>query len=135
MSKKTNKVVTRAAVVRVFTSPGRSRRETMDIVSRYMGDCPVPPAWGLGGVRGTFGKAVARAWAKRLRHLHVAHYRDPQTQRAITPVVQSIQDLMISPRTRPHARAPEHAIEPARQDQPAPIIMDESHFLWTRNRS
>mgnify|MGYP000164546801 CR=1 FL=1 len=135
MSKKTNKVVTRAAVVRAFTSPGRSRRETMDIVSRYVGDFQVPPAWGLGGVRGTFGKAIARAWARKVRHLRVAQYFDPQTQRAITPVVQSIQDLEILHRTRPHARAIDHALESVPQDQSAPFIMDECHQLWTRNRS
>lgn len=131
MNKKTNKMVTRAAVVRAFTSPGRSRRETMDIVSRYMGDCPVPPSWSLGGVRGTFGKAIARAWAKKIRHLRVAHYHEQQSRRAIIPVVQSIHDLENSPKALSRARAMADAPEPTPPGQRAPFVVDEFHLIGT----
>lgn len=127
MSKKTNKTVTRAMVVRAFTSPARSHRETMDIVSRYMGNSPVPPSWGIGGVRGTFGKAIARAWAKKIRHLRPAYCFDPKTKRAITPVVQSVYDLGASPEALSRARAT--TLEDAPQTPGVPFVLDEFHLL------
>lgn len=97
MSKKTSKTVTRAALVRTFASPGRSRSETTAIVSRYMGNNPVPPAWSLASVRGVFGNAIARAWAKKIRHLRLATFRDPETMRWLTPVVQTAYDFGTTP--------------------------------------
>lgn len=97
MSKRTSKTVTRAALVRAFTSPGRSRSQTNAIVARYIGNNPVPPVWSLASVRGVFGTAVARSWAKKIRHLRLATYRDPETTRWLIPVVQTAYDFGTSP--------------------------------------
>ena len=58
----------RRALLRAFSAPGRARAEVHDVVTRFMGDSPVPPAWTLVGVRGVFGRRIAREWARHLRH-------------------------------------------------------------------
>lgn len=87
------RIVTRRALIKAFSSPARTRQQTMEIVGRYMGDAPVPPAWSRGGVQENFGKAIARAWARKIRHLGMAsHAATPGGCRVFT-VVQSIHDL------------------------------------------
>jgi len=90
------RTITRAAVVRAFSGPGRSRAEVRSIVTRYIGDSPVPPLWSLASVRGTFGVRVARAWARHLRHLRSATYRG-ENGRWLTPVVQTAYDFGTTP--------------------------------------
>lgn len=85
--------VTRARLIRAFSTPGRSRAEVVEAVRRYMGDSPVPPTWSLAGVRGALGGSIARQWARHIRHLGAAGYRDKKTHRWLYPVVQSIHDF------------------------------------------
>lgn len=100
MSKRTRKTVTRAALISAFSSHKRSRRETAEIVRKYMGDNPVPPAWSLASVRGTFGPDIARAWAKKIRHLNSASFRDPSTGHWLTPVAQTAYDFGATPQAQ-----------------------------------
>lgn len=132
MSKKTKMVVSRALLIRAFTSPERTRQETMDIVARYMGSSPVPPSWGLEGVRGTFGKRVARAWARKVRHLTSAHYRDPGSGRVQFWVTQTAFDLGLTPQQSDESlcRTPEHGFDEIRR-LPS-VAMDEFHLLFGR---
>lgn len=130
MSKKTKKAVTRMALIRAFTSPARTRRQTMEIVACYMGNSPVPPLWGLVGVRGTFGARIARAWARKIRHLEPARYRDDKTSCYLTPVVQTAYDLgrtaeELDKMTRSTLG---HALE---QVTPAPLVLVE-FYLYGR---
>lgn len=87
------RIVTRRALIKAFSSPARTRQQTMEIVARYMGDAPVPPAWSRGGVQANFGKAIARAWARKIRHLGMASHAATPGGRRVFSVVQSIHDF------------------------------------------
>jgi hypothetical protein len=110
-----------------------TRRETMDVVSRYMGTSPVPPAWTYAGVLGTFGKRIARLWARHLRHRLPGVYRDPQTRRYLHPVVQTVYDFGLTPEqliafmsrtSLPPAETPDTN---AGKTEKSLLILDESH--------
>ncbi len=82
--------LTRRALIKALSKPGRSRSDVSAIVDRFIGKSPVPPSWSLRGVRATFGRGVAREWARHLRHRTAG--RDPQV-RGRLHVVQTIADL------------------------------------------
>lgn len=92
-----SKRLERADIVAAFSGPHLTRRETMELVQRYMGSAPVPPAWTLASVRGVFGQRVARRWARHLRHRPAGVYRDPDSGRWLHPVVQTAYDFGVSP--------------------------------------
>lgn len=122
--------LSRAALVKAFSAPGISRQQTMDIVTRYMGDSPIPPVWGYAGVRGTFGKRAARMWAKKLRHRESGVYRDHKSGRWIHPVIQSIHDFSTG---LEGAAAKWKALQPKRYrpmgSEKVQIFMDEAHLF------
>lgn len=89
--------VSRAALIRAFSTPDRSHHEVLDIVARYIGDNIVPPSWGMLGVRGIFGKQIAKLWARRIKPMKVAAYKDEQSGRWLTPVVQTAYELGTTP--------------------------------------
>lgn len=88
-------IVTRAMLIRALAAPERTRCEVMSIVSKYVGNSPVPPAWSRIGVRGTFGRKVERLWSRHIKDLRVATYRE--AGRNLTPVVQTAYDFGSTP--------------------------------------
>lgn len=62
--------LTRADVIKAFSTPKLTHAKTMEIVAQYMGDQNVPPTWSPVGVRGTLGTRIARLWSRRLRRRH-----------------------------------------------------------------
>lgn len=60
--------LTRRALIKALSTPGQSRAAVREIAGRFIGNAPVPPSWSLKGVRSTFGRRVAREWARHLRH-------------------------------------------------------------------
>lgn len=117
----------RADLIKAFSGPLLTRQETMEIVNRYMGASPVPPAWSYASVRGVFGKHVARLWAKRLRHRPAGVYRDAETGRVLHPVTQTAYDFGTTPEAMREAAA-----RLAREPRPLPegmlIVLDEFHM-------
>ncbi len=101
MSKrKSTKVITERAVRRAFARVLRKPEELEAAVATFMSGNPVPPAWGLGGVREVLGRAVSRMWARHLRHLRGAYFLNPDTNRSLFPVVQHKADLDMDARRR-----------------------------------
>lgn len=142
--------VTRAILVRAFSTPDRCRRDVVAIVAQYMGDSPVPPCWGRLGIRGTFGRDIERLWSRHIRGLHAASYRDRESGRFLTPVVQTAYDFGTTPEAlRKSAELPSdissaenvgHMIlsdlmamvksthsSGSKADQVFPVFMDEYH--------
>lgn len=93
---RTKNTVTRARLIRALSTPGRSRKDVLEVVTRYMGDSPVPPAWSLASIRGVFGRRVAREWARHLRHLSPGAYRG-KDRRWLHPVAQTAYDFGSTP--------------------------------------
>lgn len=127
------KPLNRADVVKAFASPAMTRREVMDIVKRYMGNSPVPPSWTYASVRGTFGKRVARHWARHLRHRPPGSYRDAQTGIVLHSFVQTAYDFGTTPdklaamRESSQITAAEACAESSRLRKDLPFIIDEYH--------
>jgi hypothetical protein len=118
--------VTRKALVRAFTSHGRSHKEVMDLVAQYMGDSPVPPCWSLASVQGTFGKLIARRWARYIRGLRPASYK--HAGRWLFSQVQTSYDFGMSP----DELAARLANQPAASLRKAPaMIVDEAYMLFS----
>ena len=88
-------------VRKAFTVASISTSERDAIVAKYMGNSPVPPSWSYVSVRGTFGKKVARIWARKLRHRPAGVYRDSESGRWLHPAVQTTYDFGITPRQTP----------------------------------
>jgi len=87
--------VTRAILMRAFSTPDRHRTEVAAVVSQYVGSSPVPPSWGRLGVRGTFGRKIERLWSRYIKGLRLATYRE--AGRYLTPVVQTAYDFGTTP--------------------------------------
>lgn len=87
--------VSRAILIRAFSTPDRTRAEVVAVVNQYVGSSPVPPSWGRLGVRGTFGRKIERLWARHIRGLRLATYRE--AGRYLTPVVQTAYDFGTTP--------------------------------------
>lgn len=101
MSKKNStKVITERTVRRAFARVLRKPEELEAAVATFMSGNPVPPAWGLGGVRAVFGRAVSRKWARHLRHLRRASFLSPDTNKSVFPVVQHKADFDVDARRR-----------------------------------
>ncbi len=123
--KKSTKVITERAVRRAFARVLRKPEELEAAVTSFMSGNPVPPAWGLGGVRAVFGRAVSHVWARHLRHLRGAHYLNTATGRNLFPVVQHMADLEMDARRRWRA-GHRPSVDPAPNKI---IMMDESWEL------
>lgn len=123
--KKSTKVITERAVRRAFARVLRKPEQLEAAVTSFMSGNPVPPAWGLGGVRAVFGRAVSHVWARHLRHLRGAHYLNTATGRSLFPVVQHMADLEMDARRRWRA-GHRPAVDPAPNKI---IMMDESWVL------
>jgi len=89
--------VTRRKLIRAFSTPDRTRAEVLSLLTEYMGNSPVPPAWGRLGVRGIFGRKVERLWARHIHGLRPAAYRDPESGRWLHPVTQTAYDFGSTP--------------------------------------
>lgn len=87
--------VTRAILIRAFSTPDRPRTEVATIVSQYLGSSPVPPSWGRPGIRGIFGRKIERLWSRHIKGLRLATYRE--AGRYLTPVVQTAYDFGTTP--------------------------------------
>lgn len=126
MSKKNStKVITERAVRRAFARVLRKPEELEAAVATFMSGNPVPPAWGLGGVRAVFGRAVSRMWARHLRHLRGASFLSPDTNRSVVPVVQHKADFDVDARLRwRQGHRP-----PVSQTPTTTIVLDESWAL------
>jgi hypothetical protein len=115
------KRLNRADIVRAFAAPHLTRQQTLEIVKQYMSDSPVPPAWSQPGVRGVFGKGVARMWARHLRHRPTGCYRDSQSGRWLHPAIQTAFDLGTSPEAMKMAGVLGH-LEAAVKLQNQPVL-------------
>lgn len=125
------KRLTRGDLVRAFSDPSFSRKQTMEIVTRYMGNSTVPPAWSYAGVLGTFGKKVARLWAKKLRHRSAGVYRDQESGRWLHPIVQTVYDFGTTPEKLRDLMA-DVKLQPSAEIPKAPfhVFMDE-YYCFT----
>lgn len=122
--KKSTKVITERAVRRAFARVLRKPVELDAAVTIFMSGNPVPPAWGLGGVREVLGRPVSRMWARHLRHLRGAHFLPPGTNRSLFPVVQHKADFDVDARLRwRQGHRP-----PVSQTPKTTIVLDEA---WT----
>lgn len=126
------RIVTRRALIKAFSSPARTRKQTMEIVARYMGDAPVPPAWSRGGVHANFGKAIARAWARKIRHLGIASHAASPGGRRLFNVVQSIHDFpggaaFLATKSDPGDQR--EAADLLASNRKPPMLVDEFHML------
>jgi hypothetical protein len=125
--------VTRAALIRAFSSPARSRTEVGEIVARYMGDSPVPPSWSIASVRGVFGRRIAREWARHIRHLQAASHRG-ENGRWLHPLVQTAYDFGRTPEAlRVGLAVPADAADGA--GQRSSFMIDEAHLLFGQQRA
>ena len=84
--------VTRADLLKLFSRPGATRAETRELVSRYIGDAPVPPAWSRAGVEGTFGRVIASRWARHVQH-RPSGFVSGAKARGSQWVVQTMHDI------------------------------------------
>lgn len=130
------KRLNRADIVKAFSSPALTRRETMDVVARYMGSSPVPPSWSYASVRGILGKRAAREWARHLRHRPAGVYRDAATGRLLHPSVQTAYDFGTTPE-KVAALNDDTAFASGEARtlldklvKEAPFILDEYHSAW-----
>lgn len=122
--KKSTKVITERAVRRAFARVLRKPEELEAAVATFMSGNPVPPAWGLGGVRAVLGREVSRMWARHLRHLRGANFLSPDTNRSVFPVVQHKADFDVDARLRwRQGHRP-----PVRLTPKTTIVLDEA---WT----
>lgn len=123
---RTKNTVTRARLIRALSAPGRSRKAVLEIVARYMGDSPVPPAWTLAGIRGVFGSRVAHEWARHIRHLSPAAYRS-KDRRWLHPVVQTAYDFGTTPEAMKAAQAAGVDSDQAHKAElMPPVFLDEA---------
>ncbi|MFH0134790.1 hypothetical protein ACGLHS_31565 [Variovorax sp. VaC1] len=117
---RSTKRVTRAALIRAFSSPGQKRGAVMAVVKQYMGDSQEPPTWSKASVLGTFGKRIARQWARHIRHLAPAG----------NVFVQTFYDFGMSPEQarQASARMEGQSDDSVRAPVPAPLLLlDEFH--------
>ncbi len=92
--KRAGLVVSRKAVVRALSVHGASRERVGELVAIYMGESPVPPAWGRLAVRGTFGSEIERRWSRYVRSRPAAGFRDPAGGgRWVQPFAQTAHDF------------------------------------------
>lgn len=103
------------------------------IVDKYIGKSPVPPCWGRLGVRGTFGKDVERLWARHIRPLRLATYRDERSGRMLTPAMQTFYDFGTTPENgmRMMGTGIEARSAITKGSRPL-VILDEAHLLMSR---
>lgn len=123
--------VTKKTLFRAFGTPERSRQEVKVIVDRYVGDSPVPPTWGRRGVRGTFGRKIERLWARHIRGLRQATYRDKDSGRFLTPVVQSAYDFGTTPEKLREMAANSQPPPTTQDKKPAYICLDEGSSYFS----
>lgn len=112
--------VTRAILIRAFSTPDRPRAEVAAVVNQYVGGSPVPPSWGRLGVRGTFGRKIERLWSRHIKGLRLATYRE--AGRNLTPVVQTAYDFGTTPEELQKSAA---AREPGSPDHIGSMIVSD----------
>lgn len=88
------KYIDRASVARAFSGKQRSAEQVEDLVKKYMGDSPVPPRWGRGGVKAEFGNEILRLWSRHLKNRYHPAYRS-ENGRWLHPAIQHLADFGI----------------------------------------
>lgn len=116
--------VSRSALVKAFSTPDRRRQAVLKVVAQYMGNSPVPPSWSLASVRGTFGKKIARLWARHIRGMRTAGYRGANG-RWHHPVIQTSHDFNAFERLQKNKNVLAEA-EPSKLQS---LVMDEAHLI------
>jgi hypothetical protein len=113
--------VTRADLLKLFSLPGATRAETRELVRRYIGDAPVPPAWSRAGVEGTFGRVIASRWARHVQH-RPSGYVSGANARGSQWVVQTMHDIVAASR---NAKSPAAGGTPPALASRRTIVPDE----------